>query len=67
MIIIFEQDKRDHGKGAFNWRVGFFKRPWRNGGHSRRFCWGLWSVSLYPEPGLKDFFDYIGSGGTTWM
>ena len=66
MIVIFEHDKRNHGKGGFMWRPAHFKDWWRGTKFTHRVCWGLWSISTYPEPGLKDFMDYIKVGNTEW-
>lgn len=65
MVIIFECDTRKHDGRRFAWRPMIFRgtfmgrRTWRVG-------WGLWSISLYRSPGLRDFFDYVQEGNTTW-
>lgn len=65
MILIFEHDVRDHGRGWFNWRLSLFRGRW--GGHPTwRLSWGLWSLSHYPSQGLRDFFDHAGSDLTEW-
>lgn len=66
MILIFEQDARDHGKGRFNWRPGWFRGKWK-GRTTWRLAWGLWSLSYYPSPGLRDFFDHVQADRTSWQ
>ena len=66
MIIVFEQDTRNHGNGRFNWRPAHFKFWWRGTMRTHRFCWGFWSITYYPEKGLKDFTDWIRDGHTEW-
>ena len=67
MILIFEQDTRNHcGKPVgknFIFKPIFFKGLWRNK-YTWRIGWGFWSLSYYPEPGLKDFFDHVSE--TQW-
>jgi hypothetical protein len=65
VILIFEQDTRDHGSGRFRWRPSLFRGRWQ-GLVTWRFGWGLWSLSYYPAPGLRDFFDHLESGQTEW-
>lgn len=65
MILIFEQDSRDHGNGRFNWRPSWFRGRWQ-GGTTWRFGWGLWSLSYYPSRGLRDFFDHVEACETEW-
>ncbi len=65
MIIIFEQDARDHGRGRFKWRPSWFHGGWR-GEQTWRFAWGLWSLSYYPDSGLREFFDHVERGSTEW-
>ncbi len=65
MILVFEQDSRDHGNGRFNWRPLFFRGRWQHG-RTWRAAWGLWSISFYPSPGLHSFFDHVESGATEW-
>lgn len=66
MIVIIEQDVRRHNGKRFVWKPGIFKNVF-NGKNTWRICWGLWSLSYYNMPGLKDFFDYVEKGNTTWM
>lgn len=63
MIIIFEQDLRCHDGVFFRWKPHFFRGTWATQ-KTYRIGWGLWSISLYRSPGLKDFFDHIGN--TKW-
>ena len=61
MILVLEHDRR----------FGFWWRPrvwtfWWGYGRSRRLAWGWWSISTYPAPGLKEFFDYVREGNTEW-
>ena len=65
MIIVIEHDVRRHGGRRFAWRPGYFSGIW-NGKRTRRFMWGLWSLSYYQSPGLNDFFRYIEAGNTEW-
>ena len=53
MILAFEHDKR-----KFTWKPGRFRDRW-HGGTTWRIWWGYWSVSYYPEPGLREFFDWV--------
>jgi hypothetical protein len=66
LILVFEQDLQDHGQGRFNWRPSLFRGRW-SGGLTWRVAWGLWSLSYYPSPGLRQFFDHIESGSTGWV
>jgi hypothetical protein len=68
MILVLEQDIRRHpenGNRRWVWKPLIFrnkmfgKRTWRIG-------WGLWTLSYYGAPGLKDFLDYIRQGNTEW-
>jgi hypothetical protein len=65
MILVFEQDARDHGSGRFSWRISWFKARWGDG-RTWRIGWGLWSLSYYPAAGLRPFFDRVESGRTEW-
>lgn len=65
MILVFEQDTRPHRGKHFDWRVGWFRGRWK-GKTTWRLCWGMWSLSYYPSPGLRDFFDYVRSDATEW-
>lgn len=66
MILIFEQDVRSRpGVGRFAWRPNWFKGRW-DGGTTWRIGWGLWSISYYPSPGLRHFFDHVETGRTEW-
>lgn len=66
MILIFEQDTRTHpGVGRFAWKPSRFTGKWDKG-RTWRVSWGLWSISYYPSPGLRSFFDRVESGETEW-
>jgi hypothetical protein len=65
MILIFEQDFQDHGRGRFDWRGSWFRGGWGDG-RTWRIAWGLWSLSYYPAAGLRPFFDHVESGATEW-
>lgn len=65
MILIVEQDTRDHGQGRFAWRPTLFRGRWQ-GRTTWRVGWGLWTLSYYPSPGLRDFMDWIEAGNTEW-
>lgn len=65
MILILEQDKREYDGRRFIRRPMFFKGIW-NGKKTWRVGWGFWSLSYYPEPGLRDFFRYVEGGNTSW-
>jgi len=64
MIVIFEQDTRPHGGCWFTW-LPFLWRGWWADGPSWRIGWGLWSISVYRSPGLRDFFDHVEH--TEWV
>jgi hypothetical protein len=66
MILVFEQDPRDHGRGRFNLRASWFRGRWQ-GRVTWRLAWGFWSLSYYPSPGLREFTEHIESGATTWF
>jgi hypothetical protein len=66
VILVFEHDSRDHGSGRFAWRPGLFCGRW-GGGRTWRLSWGVWSISYYPSPGLRDFFARVESGATEWV
>lgn len=67
MILIFEQDVRPHGDaGWFNWRCLLFRGAWERRGRMWRIGWGLWSLSYYSSPGLRDFFRHVESGASGW-
>ena len=66
MILIFEQDTRKHDNGRFTLWPALFRGWWRNR-RNWRIAWGLWSISYYPEPGLRSFFDWVEDGKTTWV
>lgn len=65
MIVIFEQDVRKHDGRRFSWRPGVFRTTF-HGRRSWRVWWGLWSVSIYGSPGLREFMDYVSQGNTEW-
>lgn len=65
MVITIEQDMRKHETNGWAWKPGKFKAQF-NGGTTRRYWWGWWSLSLYPCPGLREHHDYIASGATEW-
>ena len=65
MIILLEHDTRKHNGRRFSWKPGYWKMIWKDG-YMHRWAWGLWSISIYPEPGIKDFHDYISAGNTEW-
>jgi len=65
MILVIEQDTRRHSGVAWNWKPIWFSGSWK-GRKTWRVGWGLWTLSYYPEPGLRDFFDHIEKGNTTW-
>jgi hypothetical protein len=64
VILCLEQDLRRHNGRWFNWKPCWFSGSWRNK-RTWRFGWGMWSVSYYPEPGLRDFFDHVED--TAWQ
>jgi len=65
MILVLEQDTRSHGVPW--WRTWFslffFRGSWREG-RTWRIGWGNWSLSYYPESGLRSFFQHVES--TRW-
>ena len=65
MILIFEQDKRPHQSKYFDWKPGYFTGAWKTK-RTWRIYWSLWSLSYYPEEGLRDFMDHIEEGCTSW-
>lgn len=65
MILIFEQDLREHCGRRFGWRVSWFRGRWGDG-WTWRLAWGLWSLSYYPSPGLRPFMERIEAGLTEW-
>lgn len=32
-----------------------------------RIGWGLWSLSYYPSPGLREFFNHVEARKTQWV
>ena len=64
MILIFEQNIQPQiDCKYFRFKPMLFKGIW----HSRRtwrIGWGIWTLSYYPEPGLKEFFQYASE--TQW-
>ena len=65
MILVIEQDVRAHNGRRFTWRPLLFRGLW-SGQRTWRIGWGLWSLSYYPEPGLRDFFRWIEGKNTRW-
>lgn len=65
MILVIEQDTRKRDGRRFTWRPTLFKGFWKDR-KTWRIGWGLWSLSYYPSPGLRDFFRYAGSDNTVW-
>jgi hypothetical protein len=65
MILVLEQDTRRHSGVAWNWKPLRFVGTWK-GRKTWRIGWGLWTLSYYPEPGLRDFFEYVEKGNTRW-
>jgi len=66
VILIIEQDKRPQQGRRFTWQPRLFAGPWGSR-RTWRVYWGFWSLSYYPEPGLRDFFRHIEAGNTTWI
>jgi hypothetical protein len=66
VILIFEQDVREHDGRRFDWRPELFRGRWEDR-RNWRLSWGLWSISYYPSPGLRAFMDHIESGNTVWQ
>lgn len=66
MILIFEQDTRKHAGRRFTWCPGLYRGRFM-GRRNWRAWWGLWSLSYYSAPGLKEFFDHVGEGNVTWV
>jgi hypothetical protein len=66
MILVFEQDTRTRNGRRFSWKglwfTGVFdgRRTWRVG-------WGMWSLSYYAAPSLRDFFRYVEGGYCRWF
>ncbi len=58
MIVVLEQDGRSRNGSRFNWTPHLFRGRW-GGGPTWRFGWGMWSISYYPSPGIKEFFDHV--------
>lgn len=65
MILIFEQDKTIRNGKRFTWRPLLFRGTYANG-RTWRLCWGLWSISYYPAPGLRSFLDHVAAGKGIW-
>ena len=61
MILVFEQDSRRRRGRRLTLRPVLFRGRW-NGQRTWRLCWGMWSVSAYPSPGLREFFETAGRG-----
>ncbi len=66
MILIFEQDKRPREGKKWTWRPMIFRGSWKNK-KTWRVGWGLWTLSYYPESGLRDFFEYIKGNNVNWQ
>lgn len=58
MILIVEQDTRRHDGRRFTWRPGVWRGVFQ-GKRAWRVWWGVWSLSCYGSPGLKDFLDHV--------
>jgi hypothetical protein len=58
MIRIFEQDRRTWLMKPF-----LFRGVW-DGQKTWRIGWGLWSLSYYPSPGIREFFEHVKN--TQW-
>ena len=65
MLVIFEQDTKDYGEGAFCWRPAIYTHIFKSRKVSR-YCFGFWSITFYKGLNLKEFHDYISSGQTEW-
>ena len=55
MIIIFEIDKTIRNGRIWNWKPFLFKGLWESK-KTWRFCWGIFSISVYPSKSLRSFF-----------
>ncbi len=65
MIVIFEQDTRKRNGRRFTWKPVVFKGVWC-GKSTWRIGWGLWSLSWYSSPGLRDFFRHAEARRAVW-
>lgn len=73
MILILEQDIRCRNAAGelaptghrFTWRPLLFRGPW-HAGRTLRIAWGVWSLTYFPEEGLKDFLDHVEQRKTQW-
>ena len=75
MIIVLEQDSRKIDDKRFMWKPTWDTSRWMVwDGKGRvigrkvwRLCWGMWSLSYYADPGLRDFFEHINDVSTGWV
>jgi hypothetical protein len=65
MILIFEIDKTVRNGRRWVWRPMLFKGLWR-GRRTWRVGWGLFTLSYYPVPGLRSFFQWVEGHNTCW-
>lgn len=65
MVLIFDQDFRKHDGRRFSWTPGLYTGRW-GPGRTWRVWWGLWSLSYFPEEGLRPFLDRVESGASRW-
>lgn len=65
MILIIERDIRKHDNNKKPWKLLRFSGTWND-----KKTWRIgifnWSLSYYPEPGLRDFLKTIGSKKMQW-
>ena len=66
MILIFEQDTTVRNGRRFDWKPMLFKGGWK-GKRTWRIGWGMWTLSYYPESGLKDFFKSAKNPNIGWV
>jgi hypothetical protein len=65
MILMIEQDIRIHNWRRWVWIPSVFSGTWRDR-RTWRIVWGMWSLSYYPESGLREFFAHVKNGNTEW-
>lgn len=65
MIIIFEYDSRLDENHKFFFFPEIFKGFYEKR-KTFRFCLWFFSISYFPEKGIKEFTDCIASGKTEW-
>lgn len=58
MIVLWEIDLRHIKYDWPWWKPGLFIGAWA-GGRTWRLWWWMFSVSYYPSPGIKEFFDHV--------